>query len=265
MDAVIQSTTSIAEHAGNLILKWYEKGIHSVVYKQDSSPLTQADLASDNYIRSALSDTGIPVVSEEADCPYSLRKDLDQFWLVDPLDGTKDFIQRNGEFTVNIALIKDKIPVLGVIHAPAAGLTCFAKKGEGAFYKEGRITKKLPCFQTPSTRTATVSRQHLSFATEEFLKMNGIHDMVMKGSSLKFCTVASGKAMIYPRFEGSMEWDIAAGHAIASEAGCRITDLVTGKVPGYNKPDLHNNPFIVCSSQIDIGTLNIPPFQGTIR
>jgi len=262
MDTLIRHTTSIAEHAGRLILKWYDKGTHSVVYKQDSSPVTQADLESDDYIRSALSDTGIPVVSEETDSPYPLRKDLDQFWLVDPLDGTKDFLQQNGEFTVNIALIKDRVPILGVIHAPAIGLTYYAQSGEGAFCKEGTVTRKLPCFPPPPALTATASRQHLSFATEEFLKMNGITDCVMKGSSLKFCAVASGEAMIYPRFEGSMEWDIAAGQAIVSEAGCRILDLITGKVPEYNKPDLHNNPFIVCSSRIDIGTLNIPSLQG---
>jgi 3'(2'), 5'-bisphosphate nucleotidase len=259
----LQQAITIADHAGRLILQWYKNDTYQIVQKTDASPLTEADLASEKYIRSALSGTGIPVVSEETECPYIVRKDWDIFWLVDPLDGTKDFIQRNGEFTVNIALIKNGLPVLGVIHAPAVGLTYYAQKGEGAFCREGGITRKLPFFKPSSDLTATVSRQHLNDTTREFLRINDINKFVKKGSSLKFGTVASGEATIYPRFEGSMEWDIAAGHAILTEAGCRITDLVTGKPPVYNKPSLRNNPFIACSPQIDSGNLNIPEMPIT--
>lgn len=259
----LASVIAIAEHAGARILTWYGNNTCTVIRKADASPLTEADMASENYIRSALSESGIPVVSEEVECHYAERKDWDLFWLVDPLDGTKDFLQQNGEFTVNIALVKNRVPILGVIHAPAIGLTYYARSGEGAFCKEGTVTRKLPCFQHPSALTATVSRQHLTDTTREFMNANGITEFVMKGSSLKFGTVASGKATIYPRFEGSMEWDIAAGHAILAEAGCQITDLVTGKPPDYNKPDLHNNPFIACSPEIDIGNLNIPGMPST--
>jgi 3'(2'), 5'-bisphosphate nucleotidase len=150
------------------------------------------------------------------------------------------------------------LPVLGVIHAPAVGLTCYAQKGGGAFCREYGITRKLPRFKPTPSLTATVSRQHLNKTTREFLRVNGNNEFVKKESSLKFGTVTSGKAMLYPRFEGSMEWDIAAGHVILAEAYCSLTDLVTGKPPAYNKPSLRNNPFIASAPRIDIGNLNIP-------
>ncbi len=126
---LLQTIIAVSEQAGSLILEWYGKETCHVVHKADASPLTEADLASDSYIGEALLSTGIPVISEETDCPFPDRKDRDRFWLVDPLDGTKDFLQRNGEFTVNIALIQGGEPVLGVIHAPAAGLTYYAGAG----------------------------------------------------------------------------------------------------------------------------------------
>lgn len=249
---------AISKHAGSLILEWYENESCQVVRKSDASPLTEADLASDAFIGQALSDTGIPLISEETDCPYPVRKDWDRFWLVDPLDGTKDFLERNGEFTVNIALVERGSPVLGVIHAPAAGLTYYARAAKGAFCeKNGRISR-LPCFEPSGSPVATVSRQHLTARTREFLTRNGITRVEPRGSSLKFGMVASGKATIYPRFEGSMEWDIGAGQCILTEAGCRIIDLVTGTAPHYNKPSLLNNPFIVCAPHIKSETLSMP-------
>ncbi len=254
----LSQVITISKHAGTLILEWYKDKSCHVVHKADASPLTEADLASDACIGESLSGTGIPVISEEKECVYPVRKDWERFWLVDPLDGTKDFLERNGDFTVNIALINHGSPVLGVIHAPAAGLTFYAQAGKGAFCeKEGRISK-LPCFVPTEPLVATVSRQHLTARTREFLTRNGITKSEPRGSSLKFGMVASGKATIYPRFEGSMEWDIAAGQCILTEAGCRIIDLVTGRVPQYNKPSLHNNPFIVCAPHIESETLSIP-------
>jgi 3'(2'), 5'-bisphosphate nucleotidase len=249
---------AISKHAGSLILEWYNNDSCQVVHKADASPLTEADLASDAYIGSVLSDIGIPLISEETDCSYPVRKDWDRFWLVDPLDGTKDFLERNGDFTVNIALINQGSPVLGVIHAPAAGLTFYAQTGKGAFCEKNGKISNLPCFVPKEPLVATVSRQHLTPRTREFLTINGITNFEPRGSSLKFGMVASGKATIYPRFEGSMEWDIAAGQCILTEAGCRIIDLVTGTVPQYNKPSLHNNPFIVCAPHIESKTLSIP-------
>jgi len=254
---------AISKHAGSLILEWYENESCQVVRKADASPLTEADLAADAFIGSALSDTGIPLISEEVDCPYPVRKAWDRFWLVDPLDGTKDFLERNGEFTVNIALIEHGSPVLGVIHAPAAGLTYYAQVGKGAFCEKGCRILTLPCFVAKEPLVATVSRQHLTARTREFLTLNGITRSEPRGSSLKFGMVASGKATIYPRFEGSMEWDIAAGHCILNEAGCRMIDLVTGTAPQYNKPSLLNNPFIVCAPHIESETLSIPDLHSS--
>ena len=260
--AEMNSLTSLAEEtaqqAGELILQWYDNQKSSVSYKSDASPLTEADIASDKHILAALSGTGIPVISEEAECPYSARKDWDSFWLVDPLDGTKDFLARNGEFTVNIALMRAGVPVIGVVYAPAIGVMYSAGEDGRAYYIHKGSRQRLPCISPPAPLTATVSRQHLSETTRKFLEINGIHEYVLKGSSLKFGTVASGEATIYPRFEGSMEWDIAAGHAVLIAAGCPIIDLVTGKPPAYNKPDMHNNPFIACAPGIEIGSLNIP-------
>jgi 3'(2'), 5'-bisphosphate nucleotidase len=255
---LLSQAIAISKQAGSCILEWYEGDSCRVVNKADASPLTEADLASDACIGSALSRTGIPVISEETDCAYPVRKDWDRFWLVDPLDGTRDFLERNGEFTVNIALLLKGTPVLGVIHAPAAGLTFYAQKGIGAFCEKDGMVSRLPCFRYKGSLVATVSRQHLSAMTQRFLKINGITQFEPRGSALKFGMVASGKATIYPRFEGSMEWDIAAGQCILAEAGCHFIDLVTGTAPLYNKPSLLNNPFIACAPHIDSKTLSIP-------
>jgi 3'(2'), 5'-bisphosphate nucleotidase len=260
---LLSTSIIIAKNAGTQILEWYQDIPSQVVRKSDTSPLTEADLVSNAYIVSSLSSTGIPVISEEAECAYEVRKDWHEFWLVDPLDGTKDFLERNGEFTVNIALIEDGSPIIGVIHAPAINLTYFAHKGNGAFCDNGSKVRQLPCFESLEQPVATVSRQHLSTKTLEFLKINEIYKFKRKGSSLKFGTVASGKATLYPRFEGSMEWDIAAGHIILTEAGCRITDLETGSEPEYNKLSLHNNPFIVSSPYINIKTLSMPEINSS--
>lgn len=262
-DKLLLKAKEISRYAGSLILQWYGNDSTRVTRKNDASPLTEADLASHDYIETALAETGIPVVSEEQDCSFSVRKDWESFWLVDPLDGTKDFLQRNGEFTVSIALIQAGEPVLGVVHAPAIGVTYYARKGGGAFCdKEGAVCK-LPCFPARESIVATVSRQHLSQVTVDFLDRNGINEFAPRGSCLKFGMVASGEADLYPRFEGSMEWDIAAGHIIITESGCRIIDLVTGEEPRYNKSSFLNNPFIVYSQNIRYEDLIIPQVQSS--
>ncbi len=260
---LLTKATAVSKHAGRLISEWYQNSNYHVLRKSDASPLTEADLASETYIVSALSKTGIPVISEETGCAYPVRKDWNSFWLVDPLDGTKDFIERNGEFTVNVALIEHGSPVLGVIHAPAVGITYYAWKGNGAFCEKDGSVSRLPCIEPSDRLIATVSRQHLSAGTREFLRMNGITEVEQRGSALKFGAVASGKATVYPRFEGSMEWDTAAGQVIVTEAGCRIFDLVTGTGPAYNKPSLVNNPFIVCGPQIERKNLSIPDINSS--
>jgi 3'(2'), 5'-bisphosphate nucleotidase len=260
---LLSKAIEISKQAGSLILQWYGDDSARITQKSDASPLTKADLASHNYIESALADTGIPLVSEENDCAFSVRKDWNLFWLVDPLDGTKDFLERNGEFTVSIALIRDGEPILGVVHAPAIGITYYAQKGTGAFCEKEGGVHKLPCFPYGELIIATVSRQHLSQITIDFLDKNGITRFAPKGSCLKFGIVASGRANIYPRFEGSMEWDIAAGHIIITESGCHIIDLVTGTDPQYNKRSFLNNPFIVYTPNIKYEKLSIPKIPYT--
>jgi len=244
--------------------------------KADNSPLTRADKAAHARIMSFLEPTGIPVLSEEgAHLPYDVRRHWKRLWIVDPLDGTKEFIKRNGEFTVNIALVEDGQPVMGVIYRPTplpfpsgkglAGALYFGCKGAGAWradiYGGEDATQimssahSLPALkggaEGESTRPFMVvaSRSHLSPETEAFIEdLRREHpdlQLVSSGSSLKICLVAEGKADIYPRHAPTMEWDTAAGHAIVLTAGHEMVDVLTGQPLTYNKADLHNPWFIV--------------------
>ncbi len=236
--------------AGRAIMDVYSRPF-SVEYKDDSSPLTEADKAAHSVIEAGLREIApdVPVISEEGEeIPFSARKGFRSFWLVDPLDGTKEFIKRNGEFTVNIALIEDSVPVLGVIYAPARGLMYFARKGQGAYREDASGSRKINAasLSPDAPIKAVVSRSHPSPAIEEYLSAFTIENRVEAGSSLKFCLVAEGTADIYPRFGETWEWDTAAGHAIASEAGALVTlpDLAPLT---YNKEGLKNPGFIVAS------------------
>ncbi|MGC9436264.1 MAG: 3'(2'),5'-bisphosphate nucleotidase CysQ family protein [Methanomicrobiales archaeon] len=249
----------ISHEAGDIILTHYRSTPTPVHTKDDDSPLTRADLESDAHIAGELGKvSSIPVVSEENIPDYATRKDFTEFFLVDPLDGTKEFIDGIGEFTVNIALIRDSRPVTGVIHVPALNTTYFAGKGTGAFVLDTGGTRRLPLHAPPDTLTAVGSRKHRSDRDAEFYRLNRIQNVVPAGSSLKFCRVAAGDAHLYSRFQGSMEWDIAAGHIIATEAGCRVVDLRTGQEPRYNTHTLRNNHFIVCGPGIDLSGLTLP-------
>ncbi len=229
--------------------------------KADNSPLTLADKAAHNCIVRHLEPTGIPILSEEgAHLPYEERKAWHRLWVVDPLDGTKEFIKKNGEFTVNIALVEDGKPILGVIYVPATGVLyagsplpappfgeCFKLVGV-----RERAVSSVVLPQRGSGEgafTIVASRSHLSPETEEYIeKMRQEHGevrLVSSGSSLKICLVAEGSADVYPRFAPTMEWDTAAGDAIARAAGREVVDARTGKPLTYNKPDLHNPWFIV--------------------
>lgn len=239
---MLQQIVEIAKEAGEIILKYYNNlSDVSVQYKKDHSPLTTADLESSQYITEALKKNfGFPVISEESVPEYTIRKNFQTFWLVDPLDGTKDFLAKTGQFTVNIALIESGIPTLGVIYVPAMDLMYYAKKGSGAFLN-GR-----PIFNSSKREQliATDSVFHSSAETQNFLKTHGINQVLKFGSALKFGKLAEGTIDIYPRFEGSKEWDIASGHIILKEAGCSIIDLITKQEPAYNKPSMKNNFFI---------------------
>ena len=251
----IEEIKSLARNAGAAILEVYGTEF-SVDTKDDSSPLTEADRRSNAVILEGLTRLypDIPVISEEArTLPYEERRDWDQFWLVDPLDGTKEFIKRNGEFTVNIALVRDGVPVLGVVYQPVGDHLYWASKGTGAWKSsEGGEPVHLeggPHYLEKPEVTVVASRSHLTDDVRDFiadLEANGkTVEFLSAGSSLKLCLVAEGSADVYPRLGPTMEWDTGAAHAIALEAGRQVLEHGTGTALRYNKENLLNPYFIV--------------------
>lgn len=241
---------AIALEAGNTIMEIYNREF-SIGYKDDKSPLTEADLSSNDVIIKALEKYNIPIMSEEGKMiSYRDRKDWEYYWCIDPIDGTKEFIKKNGEFTVNIALIHKETPILGVVYAPALKDMYKAKKGEGAF-KNG---EKLPLEVNDTTEKSlrvVASKSHLSEETQVFIddlaKSTENIEQVSKGSSLKLVMVAEGAADVYPRLAPTMEWDTAAADAIVRESGkmtYQFNDSFIDPVI-YNKEDLLNPWFVV--------------------
>ena len=222
---------------------------------------TKADKAAHKIISSILQESKIPILSEEGkSIPYETRKYWNKLWIVDPIDGTKEFIKRNGEFTVNIALIENNKPVIGVILAPDSGVLYFSEKNIGAFKSttnldyfnpENLLAEALPLPLNHENKVYTVvaSRSHLSKETEAYVEnlrtKHGEVKFISIGSSLKLCMVAEGKADCYPRFAPTMEWDTAAGQAICEAAGFQVIDFKTKKSMIYNRENLLNNWFIV--------------------
>ncbi len=251
MDYTIENIVDIAKQAGGKIMQIYGQNFESEIdFKADNSPLTLADTASHQVINLALVNTfpNIPVLSEEGrGIPFEERKSWKKFWLVDPLDGTKEFIKRNGEFTVNIALIENNYPVLGVIYAPVLETIYFGKNGEeGAVKIESDGTaKRIKVNERQSHRIAVKSRSHASHEEDSLLNEYGVVDSISVGSSLKFCMVAEGKADIYYRHGPTMEWDTAAGQAIVEAAGGMVSRIDDHKRFVYNKENLLNPGFIV--------------------
>ena len=250
----VQDVIAIAEAAGKEIMHIYATDDFAVTDKSDNSPLTKADKASNAVIVAALQKQfpQIPIISEENKLlAYDERKGWDTLWLVDPLDGTKEFIKKNGEFTVNIALIQNGKPVMGVVGIPARNHMYYAVEGKGAYKvdEHGNTTK----LQIAEPRTDTIaligSRSHPSPEFDAYLKdMESKYaqvDFVPAGSSLKFCLVAEGKADVYPRLGPTMEWDTAAGHAVVLEAGARVKVYGSTDDLSYNKENLLNPFFIV--------------------
>ena len=229
----VQDIVTIAKEAGDAIMQIYKQDF-KVEYKQDSSPLTLADKKANDIIEDGLNQlsVNIPILSEEGkNISYEDRKHWEYFWLVDPLDGTKEFIKKNGEFTVNIALIYKDTPVLGVVYAPALDVCYWAKQGEGAF-KDG---KKLPIkiANQRNTYKIVVSRSHMSDETQVFIDAIDTvkeKELISIGSSLKICLVAEGEADIYPRLGPTMEWDTGAADAIAREANKNLTIFYIVKI-----------------------------------
>ncbi|MCB9189196.1 MAG: 3'(2'),5'-bisphosphate nucleotidase CysQ [Flavobacteriales bacterium] len=243
----------IAKHAaiaaGNEILEVYNGDI-KVDLKDDKSPLTEADRRAHVAIVNYLEKTDIPVLSEEGkSISFEDRESWNKLWIVDPLDGTKEFIKRNGEFTVNIALIENGIPVMGVIYVPVKNVLYYGMKDLGSYKETGGQVIQLPVKRTSSQFVAVGSRSHMSEETEayfnELKNEHGDIEIVSMGSSLKICLVAEGIADVYPRFAPTMEWDTAAGHAIAKYAGKKFLDFQTKKEMIYNRKELLNNWFIV--------------------
>ena len=231
----------------------YRSGDAGETSKADNSPLTMADLAAHRTIVDALTrlTPEIPILSEEAaEIPYPERSQWTRFWLVDPLDGTREFIKRNGEFTVNIALIENGEPVLGVVYAPVPDVCYYGARGAGAFMQRGNGAAQ-PIAVKPHTAGEPIkvvaSRSHSDARTEALLKQLGDHQCVSMGSSLKLCLVAEGAAHFYPRLGPTMEWDTAAAHAVVTAAGGAVCDM-NGEELRYNKADLHNPEFLVMSA-----------------
>jgi 3'(2'), 5'-bisphosphate nucleotidase len=249
-EAFLHQIIAIAKAAGEGIMTVYNQPGGEIVLKADQSPLTEADLLSNRIIVDGLArlTPDIPVLSEEsAAIPYRQRADWQRFWLVDPLDGTKEFIKRNGEFTVNIALIEQGRPVLGVVHAPVLDV-CYAGAADtGAFVERGGHRPE-PIHVSPrdgqETLKVVASRSHRDARTTALLDRLGPHECIAMGSSLKFCLVAEGSAHFYPRLGPTMEWDTAAAHAVVEAAGGKVCDL-SGIALQYNKADLRNPEFFV--------------------
>jgi 3'(2'), 5'-bisphosphate nucleotidase len=239
----------LAERAGKIALAYYVEGHVEVRDKADASPVTEADEATEAFLLKALGKLTpeVPVISEEA-AEAGALPDVDPerpFWLVDPLDGTREFLSRNGEFTVNVALIEGRRPVAGVVHAPALAMTWAGANGRASFNETDKPIVPIRARRVPQAgETLIASRRHGSGPDfEGFVAARRIAERVTAGSSLKFCLIASGKADLYPRFGRTMEWDTAAGQAVLEAAGGRVETL-DGHPLAYGKPGFENPAFV---------------------
>ena len=245
--------SNISIEAGRIILDFYNKNLN-ITFKADETPLTQADLASNKLITDSIKKItpNIPILSEEEFIEWDLRKEWKKYWLIDPLDGTKEFIKKNGEFTVNIALIEYNRPILGVIYAPASNELYFAKKNFGSYKiltnKQLNTLDNAKKISIKINKTNKVkiigSRSHSNPILQKWVSKNfNDFQILQKGSSLKFCLIAEGFADIYPRFGPTSEWDIAAGHIILEEAGGKLKSIDNKEILYNEKEDILNPNF----------------------
>ncbi len=251
----VEEVKRIARAAGDVVLEVYGTEF-SVDVKSDESPLTEADRRSNAVILDGLArlTPSIPIISEETRAlPYEERRDWERFWLVDPLDGTKEFVKRNGEFTVNIALVRDGRPVLGVVYQPVGDHLYWAVEGGGAWRSSGggapRRLEGGPHYTEKDAVVVVASRSHLTDEVRAFVASLEARGKTVEfhsaGSSLKLCLVAEGVADVYPRLGPTMEWDTAAAHAVALEAGRKVVEHGSGEALRYNKENLLNPHFFV--------------------
>jgi 3'(2'), 5'-bisphosphate nucleotidase len=251
---------SLVEAAGEAILEVYDQGDAEVTLKEDRSPLTAADLASHRILVEGLQrlTPSVPVLSEESQSiPWSERRQWKRFWLVDPLDGTKEFIRRNGEFTVNVAWIENGSPTLGVVGVPVRGEVYFGGAGGSSYQENGAAPVPLVCesYDGVSPLRVVTSRSHPSPDVEDLLRRLDQPQRVSVGSSLKLCLLAQSRADLYPRLGPTMEWDIAAAHAVLVGAGGLI-ETTAGEPLVYNKPDLRSPWFIARRPGVTVPDLN---------
>lgn len=254
-----------AIEAGEKTIKYYKDDL-DVLLKDDHSPLTQADLESNEVINYYLNKTELPLLSEENRItPYSIRSEWTNYWLVDPLDGTKEFINKRSDYTVNIALIERNQPLMGIVFAPAKSVLYYGLKGLGSYkvktdnYSDSKTllknAKKINSGKIHKKLIVVASKSHLSVETKEYIskleKAAGKCEISSYGSSLKLCMVAEGSADIYPRLGPTMEWDTAASHAVAEFADCFVLGLPDKKPVVYNKQDLLNPWFVVYNQKLD--------------
>ncbi len=262
-------TLELAVYAGKLIMDVYKSHRPDITLKADDSPLTRADMLSHHFLVEELSKLGYPVISEEGDPEiWKHRHQWKRYWLVDPLDGTREFVKRNGEFTVNIALMENGNPIWGVIYAPVLKTMYAGIVGAGAWVWEqidSDVTmdalmpdkgNRLPLFFNRSGLTVVASKSHLSQSTRAFInRLNKIDNnlvFVQAGSSLKFCKIATGEADIYPRMDSIMEWDIAAGHAIVLASGGYMAKWPEQIAPEYNSSEMRSPQFVAIAPDRDV-------------
>jgi 3'(2'), 5'-bisphosphate nucleotidase len=250
-DALRRSVVDISEKAGRVIKAIYDGGDFGTTFKEDKSPLTKADAAAHELIQRELEllAPGVPVISEESSVlPFEQRRHWRQCWLVDPLDGTKEFIKRNGEFTVNIALVENGEPVAGAVHAPAIDVTYSGATGLGAYKKENGSENRIRVSDYRKDGLIIVaSRSHSSERLNAFLAKLPPATLINVGSALKICLVAEGKANFYPRFSPTMEWDTAAAHCVVNEAGGSLQTVEALSLK-YNREDMLNPGIVVCGA-----------------
>lgn len=256
-NTLLDPLAEIAREAGDAILAVYERDDLGVETKDDKSPITEADMAAHKIIEARLQalTPDIPVFSEESGgIAYADRKDWPRFWLVDPLDGTKEFIKRNGEFTVNIALVEGETPVLGVVHVPVTAVTYLGGQGVGAFKEHKGERQAIQCRARTTPVVMVASRSHGGEAVEKleaFIRDEvGEVERASMGSSLKLCLVAEGSADIYPRLAPTSEWDTAAAHAVVTAAGGVVVNTAFEPLQ-YNKEDILNPHFLVLGQSIE--------------